>query len=239
MKTQVVKYKTARFDKVHKIDTHKDHIEVVNLSHKKDGKSSKHKALVGNNLQVLAWKIAKQNYEIGIEIYWKCIVYFGSFVVVIFTASFFFCFRFLLKSIASNQWQKNWKKHADLLEDEVVRTLYKLCTQDQEENFSAKNIIKWLYSILVVVSLAAVIYANCFVMSLNISEKLAYLKIIILPLIIVVIPSTSSIFKKLIVPLSIKYNWLRGSNIRDKNNLSRNKKVNEVHFIKRWCDLRS
>lgn len=104
-----------------------------------------------------------RKFEIGL--YWQRAAYFWAFITVIYTAYYhvltdfkekdkvvhgtiplvilsflglFFSISWLLTSLGSKHWQKNWELHMDLLEDDVTGPLYK--TYPAKNTYSVSRI---------------------------------------------------------------------------------------------------
>ena len=127
--------------------------------------------ITGSSKNAAAYKVAEDVRKFEIDKYWQRTLYFWGIITAIYVAYFnilkeyrasslcqnqshgslpllvfsalglFFCFSWLLSSIGSKHWQKNWEHHIDMLEDEITGPLFKVYKQAASYSVSGINIM--------------------------------------------------------------------------------------------------
>jgi hypothetical protein len=125
------------------------------MSDKRDTYLAKFSGESRTGRQAEALKHALDIRKFEIELYWKRATYFWAFIAVAFGAFFvsqkdgdmgttfvisclglIFSLSWYLVNRASAYWQRNWERHVDLLEDEVMGPLHKMTIERKSFPFS-------------------------------------------------------------------------------------------------------
>ncbi len=153
-----------------------------------------------------------------IELYWKRATYFWAFIAVIFTAFFailgmdesenidrgyllgisivgyVFSFSWYLVNRGSKFWQQNWEMHVDLLEDEIMGSIYKTVYNTSKYKLynildgysSSVSKINQLLSIIITISWVGLIFISL----INVIEKWSSILLLSIAILISVFIST-------------------------------------------------